>query len=61
MPLYEVTLHETVEYVRTIEADSAEEAGDKACQEWEETEDPESLHTFRGCGVDAVHVKEVDE
>lgn len=40
MPLYKVTLHETVEYVLEIEASSKEEAESIVYDDWVESEDP---------------------
>lgn len=61
MPEYRVTLHETVEYVRNIHADSAGEAMDLACEAWEHMDYPEDAHECVGRGIDAVHVEECEE
>lgn len=60
MPLYKVTLHETVEYTRSIYASSEEEAESTVCDDWAELENPEDLYTAVGMGVELVYIEEIE-
>ena len=60
MPMYTVTLHETLEYVLEIEAPSKSEAEDKAYMDWTKQHSPEDFYTPTGLGVEVVHIEEIE-
>ena len=59
MPMYTVTLHETLEYVLEIEAPSKSEAEDKAYMDWAKQRYPEDFIP-NGLGVEVVHIEEIE-
>jgi hypothetical protein len=60
MPMYTVTLHETLEYVLEIEAPSKSEAEDKACMDWAKQRSPEDFYISTGLGVEVVYIEEIE-